>query len=157
MTTSFSIVLKSTALIAVAGIGLSMAIVGHADMARAAPADGVMKPYMVDTVMTAMQSIWDGSYADKLTDADWTEMQQSATKLLATIPVIASGGPTQAGQARAKMPKWQEWTKKMDAEVKVAKTAADKKDQMALATAGDNLVEICGGCHTDFDPTAGKY
>ena len=35
-----------------------------------------------------------------------------------------------------------------------AKTAAERKDQMALATAGDNLVEYCEGCHMAFDPTA---
>jgi hypothetical protein len=137
--------------------GAAFAVAWHADQARAAAASANMKTYMIDVVMPAMQPIWDGSYADKVTDADWKAMQDNAGKLQATVATIRSGGSVPGEQVRAKDAKWQSWTKKMDDEVKVAKAAADKKDQMALAMAGDNLVEICGGCHTDFDPTAGKY
>jgi len=146
-----------TAALCSAVIGGSFAIVWHAEEARAAAAGANMKAYMIAVVMPAMQPIWDGSYADKVTDADWKNMQDNTAKLQATVATIRSGGSVPGEQVRAKDPKWQDWTKKMDDEVKLAKAAADKKDQMALAMSGDNLVEICGGCHTDFDPTAGKY
>ena len=157
MTAILSRSLKTAAAVSAIAIGVSFAIAWSAGQVRAAAAGGNMKNYMITVVMPAMQPIWDGSYADKVSDADWKNMQDNAAKLQATVAVISSGGSVPAEQTRAKLAKWQEWTKKMDAEVKVAKAAADKKDQMALATAGDNLVEICGGCHTDYDPTAGKY
>ena len=141
------------ALLPVALAGASFAIAWRTVEVRAAAA-GNMKTYMLATVMPAMQPIWDGSYADKLTDDDWKSMQDNAAKLQASVPVIASGGALPAEQARAKEAKWQDWTKKMGDEATAAKAAADKKDQMALATAGDNLVEVCGGCHQDYDPTA---
>ena len=68
--------------------------------------------------------------------------------------VIDGEGTRRAEQARAKSPVWQDWTKKVSDAATAAKTAAERKDQMALATAGDNLVEYCEGCHMAFDPTA---
>ncbi len=96
------------------------------------PAGNNFHGFMIRTVDPATQPIWELSYADKMTDADWAR----------------------AEQARAKSPKWQGWTRKMAAEANAAKAAADKKDQMALATAGDNLLEVCGGCHMEFDQNA---
>lgn len=74
--------------------------------------------------------------------------------MVAAAPVIAAGGVTAAERARAKSADWQDWSKKLSTSVAAAKRAADTKNQAELATAGDSLVEICGGCHTAFDPNA---
>jgi cytochrome c556 len=130
-------------------------IVWNADTSRAAAA-GNMKDYMVNVVMPNTQPLWDNGYADKISNEDWTRMQQAATRLQATIPTITSGGSVPAEQTRAKSAVWQDWTKKMAAAVATTKTAVEKKDQMGLQTGGDSLVEICEGCHMAFDPTAAK-
>ncbi|MSP94304.1 MAG: hypothetical protein EXR00_03460 [Alphaproteobacteria bacterium] len=118
------------------------------------PAGNNFHGFMIRTVDPATQPIWELSYADKMTDADWARAQQAAANLVRSVSTTASGGNVPAEQARAKSPKWQGWTRKMAAEANAAKAAADKKDQMALATAGDNLLEVCGGCHMEFDQNA---
>jgi cytochrome c556 len=153
MKSTFSKTLRCAIMSSAAIMGVSFAIAWNADQVRAAAA-GNMRTFMIGTVMPGTQSLWDGSYADKLTDADWTNMQRGAATLQAAMATIASGGSVPAEQTRAKLPVWQDWTKKMGEAVIAAKAAADKKDQMGVATAGDNLVEICEGCHMAFDPTA---
>jgi cytochrome c556 len=141
-----------------AALALAGTVSAAASIALAAeaylPAGNNFRGFMIRTVAPATQPIWDLSYADKMTDADWTRVQKAAANLVASVPTVASGGPVATEAARAKSPMWQDWTKKMQTEAMAAKAAADKKDQMALATAGDNLLEICGGCHMQFDPTA---
>jgi cytochrome c556 len=141
-----------------AALAFGATVTAAASIALAAeaylPAGNNFRGFMIRTVAPATQPIWDLSYADKLSDADWTRVQKAAADLVASVPTVASGGPVAAEAARAKQAKWQDFTKKMQAEAVAAKAAADKKDQMALATAGDNLLEICGGCHMQYDPTA---
>jgi cytochrome c556 len=144
---------KTAGTIAVLALGASFAIVWNADRSHAAAAAD-FKTFMTATVGPAVQSLWDGGYKDNLTDADWRNMQQGAARLQGAMASIASGGSIAAEQARAKTPVWQEWTKKMAEQVAAANTAAGKKDQMGIATAGDALVEICEGCHMAFDPNA---
>lgn len=122
--------------------------------ATAAPAPTNFRTFMVDAVGPATKPIWDFGYVDKVTDQDWANIRQATAKLTASVSTIASGGTVPAEQARAKSPVWQDWTKKVSVAANAAKSAADRKDQMALAEAGDSLVEICEGCHMSFDPTA---
>jgi cytochrome c556 len=138
-----------------AGLGWSFNAVHAADAAN--NNNNNNKTFMIGTVGPSTQPIWDFGYADKITDADWANIQQATTRLTAAIPTVASGGNVPAEQTRAKSPVWQDWTKQMSDAVQEAKAAADKKDQMALQTSGDKLLDICAGCHTAFDPTPSKY
>jgi cytochrome c556 len=125
-----------------------------APSAIAAPAPANFRTFMIDVVGPATKPIWDFGYADKVSDQDWANIREAATKLTGSVSTISTGGSVAAEQARAKSPVWQDWTKKVSDAATAAKAAADAKDQMALATAGDNLVEYCEGCHMAFDPTA---
>ena len=144
---------RTYAAIATLALSASFALVWNAEEVRAAAAAN-FKTFMTSNVGPAVQPLWDNGYKDNLTDADWTSMQQGVARLQAAMTTINSGGTIAADQTRAKTPMWQDWAKKMGEQVVAAKTAVDKKDQMAVATAGDNLVEICEGCHMAFDPTA---
>ena len=142
-----------------ASLGLSVllgtiawAVAYNAVAAPAAPAN--IKAFMIATVGPSTQPIWDKSYADKLTDQDWDDVRKAATDLTTAVSTVSAGGPVPEEQGRAKTPVWEDWTKKMSGAANAAKAAADKKDQMGLAMAGDDLVDICSGCHMAFDPTA---
>ena len=148
--------LKVASILSAAAVTALGAIVWNTDATHAAAAGGNMKDYMVNVVMPNTQPLWDNGYADKISNEDWTKMQQAAATLQGTIPTITSGGSVPAEQTRAKAAAWQDWTKKMAGAVVATKAAVDKKDQMALQTSGDSLVEICEGCHMAFDPTAAK-
>jgi hypothetical protein len=123
----------------------------------AAPAVGTAtdsRTFMATIVQPATQVLWDFGYAEKMGDEDWAKVSNAADNLMRAMPTIAAGGFTPEEKARAQMASWQDWAKKTSDMAKAAKVAADEKNQMSLATAGDSLVETCGGCHMEFDPNA---
>lgn len=122
--------------------------------AATAPAAGDSRSFMAGTVQPATQVLWDFGYAEKMSDEDWGKVSKAATDLVAAMPTIAAGGFSDEEKARAMSAEWQDWSKKTEEFAVAAKAAADEKNQMGLATAGDSLVETCGGCHTAFDPNA---
>ena len=110
--------------------------------------------FMAGVVQPATQVLWDFGYAEKMSDEDRGKVNKAATDLVAAMPTIAAGGFSAAEKARATSAEWQDWSQKTADFAAAAKRAADAKNQMELATAGDSLVETCGGCHTAFDPNA---
>lgn len=122
--------------------------------AAAAPAGKDSRSFMMEVVQPATQVLWNYGYAEKMSDENWAEVEMAVTTLNEAMPVVAAGGFTAEERARATQGGWQDWAKKTADLVTAAKEAADTKNQMALATAGDSLVETCGGCHTEFDPNA---
>ena len=118
------------------------------------PAGPIFRTFMVEVVGPATKPIWDFGYADAVTDQGWERINKGATDLVASLTTISTGGAVPAEQERAKSPVWQEWTMKLSDTAAAAKSAADGKNQAALATAGDTLAEVCQGCHVAFDPTA---
>ena len=122
--------------------------------ADTAPAASDSRSFMASAVQPATQVLWDFGYAEKMSDEDWGKVNKAATDLVAAMPTIAAGGFSAEEKARATSAEWQDWSKKTGDFAVAAKAAADAKNQMGLATAGDSLVETCGGCHTAFDPNA---
>jgi hypothetical protein len=120
----------------------------------ASPAAKDSRSFMVEVVQPPTQVLWNYGYAEKMTDENWDEVNKAATALVEAMPTIAAGGFSAEEKARASQGGWQDWATKTAEFAKAAKQAADQKNQMALATAGDSLVETCGGCHTEFDPNA---
>lgn len=112
------------------------------------------RSFMKDVVQPATQVLWNYGYAEKMSDENWAEVEKAATTLVDAMPTIAVGGFSAEEKARAAQGGWQGWSMKTADNAKAAKAAADMKNQMGLATAGDSLVETCGGCHTEFDPNA---
>jgi hypothetical protein len=112
------------------------------------------RSFMKDVVQPATQVLWNYGYAEKMSDENWAEVEKAASALVDAMPTIAAGGFSAEEKARATQGGWQDWSKKTTDLVNAAKVAADMKNQMGLATAGDSLVESCGGCHTEFDPNA---
>jgi len=112
------------------------------------------RSFMKDVVQPATQVLWNYGYAEKMSDENWAEVEKAAATLVEAMPTITAGGFSAEEKARATQGGWQDWSKKTTDQVNAAKVAADAKNQMGLATAGDLLVESCGGCHTEFDPNA---
>ena len=118
----------------------------------AAPAAAVggtdeRRQFMINVVAPATKPIWDLSYADKMSDADWETVKKATADLVAAMPQIAA-------DPRGQDPKWKDPLMKVSADADAAAKAAQAKNQMALAMAGDALVEDCGACHMAFDPGA---
>ena len=132
-------------------------VAGEAPAASSSTAAGAAadsRTFMTKVVQPATQVLWEFGYAEKMGDEDWAKVSEAATDLVEAMPTIAAGGFTAEEQARAQVGSWQDWSKKTADLAKAAKQAAGQKNQMSLATAGDSLVETCGGCHMEFDPNA---
>jgi hypothetical protein len=117
--------------------------------APTAPAGGSddRRQFMINVVAPATKPIWDLSYADKMSDADWETVKKATADLVAAMPQIAA-------DPRGQDPKWKDSLMKVSASADAAAKAAAGKDQKALAMAGDDLVDECGACHMAFDPGA---
>ena len=122
--------------------------------AGTAPAASDSRSFMAGVVQPATQVLWDFGYAEKMSDEDWGKVNKAATDLVAAMPTITDGGFSAEEKARATSAEWRDWSQKTADFAAAAKRAADAKNQMELATAGDSLVETCGGCHMAFDPNA---
>jgi len=123
--------------------GLIAAIGWGANLFQAVPAyarSGAanMKAYMVDVSVRDTADLgW--QLCDKVTDQDWAKFQKAAADLV-ELPHDHLWRRVAAEQARAKTAMWQDFTKKLADQARLAKTAADKKDQMAMAMAGDAML-----------------
>ena len=109
---------------------------------------------MLDVVAPTTNPIWEKSYASDLTDADWDEVKKAASQLLTASTLVSLGGTDATEKGWLDAPEWRQWSETMAATALAALQASEAKDQMALAAAGDSLVEDCMGCHVVFDPTA---
>jgi len=150
-------------LLATAGVLTAMILGGlagceqrTADVPAAANAPSATdsRSFMASAVQPPTQVLWDFGYAEKMSDEDWGKVNKAATDLVAAMPTIAVGGFSAEEKARATSAEWRDWSQKTADFAAAAKRAADAKNQMELATAGDSLVETCGGCHAAFDPNA---
>jgi hypothetical protein len=108
---------------------------------------------MVAMVDDVAHSIWEaGNKGAPLTGREWQDVSEHAYQLQAAATLVSLGGTGQADRGWVTSPAWQEWTGKLrDAGVTV-KRAVDTKNQMALRSAGDALVDVCEGCHKQFKP-----
>jgi len=108
---------------------------------------------MVGMVDDVAHDIWEGgNKGGTLTGLEWLVLNEHALQLQAAATLVSLGGTGQADRGWVASPAWQDWARKMrDAGVTV-KRAVDTKNQMALRSAGDALVDVCEGCHKQFKP-----
>jgi uncharacterized caspase-like protein len=108
---------------------------------------------MVGMVDDVAHDIWEGgNKSATLTGREWQVISEHAIQLQAAATLVSLGGTGQADKGWVASAAWQDWSRKLkDAGVSV-KRAVDTKNQMALRTAGDALVDTCEGCHKQFKP-----
>jgi hypothetical protein len=108
---------------------------------------------MVTMVDDVAHSIWDASNkGTALTGREWVNVNEHAYQLQAAATLVSLGGTGQADRGWVTSPAWQEWAGKLRDGGVAVKRAVDAKNQMALRSAGDALVDVCEGCHKVFKP-----
>jgi hypothetical protein len=113
--------------------------------AGAAPA--TIAAFMVEVINPAANSLWNAGVKNTLSDEEWAEIKRAVATLSTAAVTVAEGGSMPDERERAKSAVWREWSLKLTATVQAAKRASDRKDNLALTTAGNMLVEVCEGCH----------
>ena len=108
---------------------------------------------MVDIVDDTAHDVWEGGNKNTpLSSNEWLEIGEHATQLQAVARLISLGGTGQADRGWVVSPAWQDWSRKLREAGVTVKRAVDAKNQMALRSAGDVLVDVCEGCHKQFKP-----
>ena len=108
---------------------------------------------MVGMVDDVAHDIWEGGNKEtRLTGREWLVIAEHATQLQAVATLTSLGGTGQADRGWVTSPAWQEWSRKLRDAGMTVKRAVDSKNQMALRSAGDDLVDVCEGCHKQFKP-----
>jgi hypothetical protein len=142
----------------------ALGIMGWHANAQSKPQSGFIPPgflplgmsinqLMVAIVDDAAHGLWEGGNTDMpLSELEWVEIQMNTFQLEAAATLISLGGTGPADRGWVTSPGFQERARKLSDLAVSARGAAVAKDQKALRTAGDTLVDICNDCHTVFKP-----
>ena len=107
---------------------------------------------MVALVNQAADPIWIAAWHNPQTDKEWRELERRALQLElgGALLAVPGTGPTD-GQWTSD-PRWQAWSNQLTDVGVFARDAITRRDLELISKAGDDLVEICEGCHIDFKP-----
>ena len=131
---------------------------GHAEQASlptlAVPPAISINAAMVGLVDHASHAIWDTGIEGQApqTDRDWETIAHYAIQLATAGTWITLGGTGPEDAGWVQQPNWATYTREMTDGALAALEAAHGKNLDALSTAGDQIVEACERCHTQYKP-----
>ena len=122
-------------------------------------------PVSLNAVMVAMinqaaDPIWVAAWRNPQTDAEWRELERRAVQLELAGALLGVPGTGPLDDAWAGSGDWQRWSANLREVGANGLRAAQNRDLEAIALVGDDLVEICEGCHIQFKPnlpTGGEF
>lgn len=115
---------------------------------------------MVALVNEAADPIWVAAWSEPKTDADWRQLERRAFQLRLAGSLIAQPGTGPMDEKWTAEPAWAQWSYQLKETGLDAIVAVENRDLDAISNIGDQLIEVCEGCHRDFKlplPTGGKY
>ena len=115
---------------------------------------------MVALVNDAADPIWMAAWQAPSSEKEWRELSRRAYQLELAGSLIAHPGTGGLDDKWVAKPSWQQWSKQLLDTGVDAVAAVENRDVAAIANIGDQLIEVCEGCHKDFKlpfPTGGKF
>ena len=112
-----------------------------------AAAPTMLAGFMVEVVNPAANTLWSARGKDTLSDKDWDDIKQAVATLSTASATVRVAGSSPNYRTLAASAEWRDWSSKFTATVQAAVRASNRKDQQALMTAGNTLVDVCQGCH----------
>ncbi len=160
MKNSSFLIRTAVAMLSVATVSALSAIGWSANAAQQGAAQTPFLPLSIsiNALMVAMvddvaHDIWEGgNKGAALSGREWQVIDEHALQLQAAATLVSLGGTGQADRGWVTSPGWQDWARKLRESGVAVKRAVDTKNQMALRSAGDALVDVCEGCHKQFKP-----
>jgi len=149
---------RKLAALSLASVGLASVVGWNTSLAQNVPPVFLplqmsLNRLMVAVVDDAAHGIWAGGNKDeRLADLEWVEIEMNTYQLQAAATLVSMGGTGPADRGWATSPGFQEKARKLNDMALIARSAVAAKDQMALRTAGDTLVDVCNDCHDVFKP-----
>ncbi|MGD8415806.1 MAG: hypothetical protein PVH91_01975 [Pseudomonadales bacterium] len=131
----------------------------------AAPADDFRLPVSLNAVMVALVNqaadpIWLAAWRNPRTEKEWRDLERMAyqLELAGALLVIPGNGPMDATWTAN--PQWTAWAGRLEAAGGRAVKAIEARDVEAISRVGDEIVDVCEGCHIAFKPdlpTSGMF
>ena len=115
---------------------------------------------MVSLVNHSADPIWVAAWNPPESEKEWRELERRAYQIEIAGKLLSIPGTGPHDKDWAADPAWQVFSKRLSEVGKEAVTAISAKDMKGISSAGDDLVEVCEGCHIAFkpdEPTGGKY
>lgn len=109
---------------------------------------------MVAQIDHAAHFIWEAANPDNsIFEVQWQEVEHHAIQLIASGSTMTMGGSGVNDAMWVVQPGWRRFVSEMNTASNQALNAARDRNLNALASAGDNLVESCEGCHQQYKPS----
>ena len=133
---------------------------------QAAPAQALERlPVSLNTVMVAMVNqaadpLWVAAWRNPESDKDWRELERRAIQLELGGTLLSVPGTGPLDDAWTGDENWQKWSAQLREVGGRAVAAVKARDIERISAAGDDIVEVCEGCHIDFKlamPTGGEF
>lgn len=115
---------------------------------------------MVALINEAADPIWVAAWHTPESDRDWRNLERMAVQLEVGGALLTLPGTGPKDHEWVRSPAWQNWAKKLQTAGTNALSATRARDLDAVARSGDDIVEICEGCHIAFKPalpTGGEF
>lgn len=119
--------------------------------------DELRLPISINEVMASLinhsaDPIWIAAWRNPQTDEDWRELEHLARQLQVGGSLLTIPGTGPMDKSWTDEPGWQRYSTQLSATASRAINAARSKDVELISISGDEIVDICEGCHIDFKP-----
>jgi hypothetical protein len=115
---------------------------------------------MVALVNHSADPIWLAAWRNPETDKDWRNLERMAYQLQVAGALLVVPGDGPMDDEWTADPQWTAWSNQLEAAGDRAVQAVAARDITRISSAGDEIVEICEGCHMAFKPalpTSGMF
>ena len=114
-------------------------------------------PVSINEVMASLinhsaDPIWIAAWRNPQSEQDWRELEHLAHQLQVGGALLTIPGTGPVDEQWTSRQAWQEYSMQLSQSAGRAVNAARSQDVELIARAGDEIVEICEGCHIDFKP-----
>jgi len=140
------------------GLGLALALTATAaddDTATGVAPNISIDDIMVGAIEPASNGLWAVAMEENApqNDRDWKALESHAIQLISATSAMTLGGTGAGDMARAKDPRWRDYSEQLLRISKQALDAARNQDLDGVLDAGNVLIEPCSNCHADFPPS----
>lgn len=107
---------------------------------------------MASLINHAADPIWAAAWRNPQTEREWRELEHLARQLQVGGALLAIPGRGPLDEEWTSNSDWGGYAADLSAAAGRAVDAARGRNAQQVAAAGDQIVEICEGCHIDFKP-----
>jgi hypothetical protein len=115
---------------------------------------------MVALVNQSADPIWRAAWRNPESDRDWRNLERMAYQLQLAGALLEIPGNGRRDVEWTSNPQWSKWANQLEDAGERAVKAVAARDIERISRSGDEIVDICEGCHIDFKPdkpTSGMF